>query len=1172
MLKARRSDRPPAKKKRINKKNNTIKNSYNLKLGFIKKYIIYIFLSLIILFIGFTFIAPMFVNLKVWKPEIISMLESETGKTAEIKGDIELSIYPSPQIKVYGISLQDEKAGVFKNFLNSNSVVAKLSLLPLLKGNIVIDKIIFEDLNINLESFPNQNPNWAFNKKENVLQLDNDEFNDDYLKFNYIKYPNIKINEYLITKGSVVYNNEYKINLEDVVISNNNNAEIIKGSLNINGITFSLNSSFINNNDTEKSFKSSLSLINKDIKIITSGNLNYDNYYPSLEGSLEISSNNLENLSKNYKYFNLLNNKLKIISKLSLNFKKTDLFYSIYNLSINSGPFILTGAVSGNSGESPNVNIILSSNNMDLDLLRGNLNKYNNFYIEDKEEGLVNAGSYWDSYKGTFLLSIGTSKLLKYPIRDVVIDLKKEDKNYILNNAKATFPGNTNISFKGNFKNNFSVFEGASILNSDNIRDFYKWLSIDLNNISDSRLRKTKINSNVVFREGGATFAGIIGQIDLSNITGEVRLRFTELNSLFANLKIDKINLDAYLEENTAEQSISYKNNFNMFAIDNFNIDLDIGQILILKNQYNNIKFMGLYKNNILQIDKLNILDFAKGDLKLNGNINYNSKKTIYDLTIDINHKDFTEFYSFYKLPTYFRGIFVDQGKVAIIAKGEENSIFSNIKIETPQLNIVYEGDLKIENLSLLGYEGKLNLSINNLSQFFPVSSKNNVEEKANYFSDILMKNNLIDIRNIIFESPRYKYKGDINISYLENKNIELNVDIFSNSTSINDIKNIYNYFNVNSNLPTKGSMKLQAELFNINNFKIHNLDSLIYFNEEEIHLKKIYGTLFDGTLLGTGKRSNKNEYEYNGHIKFSNIDGKKLINNYFAYNNVDTEISSKLQISGKAFSVDEFFKTIKAEGEVFIKNPVIEGLDTNKLVAIKNIKSKSSLDKFVFESFKTNKNAEIESFSTEYIIENNKLLIKNLSLKIDKFNALLNGKFDLKNKYYNSSLKISLEDNNTKNIFINFMRDKNTENKYVESNYILDEISHSDDTIDKAVISNKDDSNEGNIIDNFDNIINDLFKDSDLEEFNNQNLLDNKKESISNTVRSDKTEEDNNIVLEPFIIISKLPEYLKGIKNPINLDYSKPSLIKNNLVKPKLPTQEDLLDDLLDSVLNPDN
>ena len=151
-------------------------------------------------------------------------------------------------------------------------------------------------------------------------------------------------------------------------------------------------------------------------------------------------------------------------------------------------------------------------------------------------------------------------------------------------------------------------------------------------------------------------------------------------------------------------------------------------------------------------------------------------------------------------------------------------------------------------------------------------------------------------------------------------------------------------------------------------------------------------------------------------------------------------------------------------------------------------------------------------------------------------------------------------------------MRDKNTENKYVESNYILDEISHSDDAIDKDVISKTDDPNEGNITDNFDIIINDLSKNSVLEELNNQNLLDDKKESISNTVTSEKPGEDNNIVLEPFIIISKLPEYFKGIKNPINLDYSKPSPIKNNLVKPKLPTQEDLLDDLLDSVLNPDN
>ena len=51
---------------------------------------------------------------------------------------------------------------------------------------------------------------------------------------------------------------------------------------------------------------------------------------------------------------------------------------------------------------------------------------------------------------------------------------------------------------------------------------------------------------------------------------------------------------------------------------------------------------------------------------------------------------------------------------------------------------------------------------------------------------------------------------------------------------------------------------------------------------------------------------------------------------------------------------------------------------------------------------------------------------------------------------------------------------------------------------------------------------------------------------------------------------LSKLPEYLKGIQNPIHRDYSKLKLIKNNNIKPTLPTKEDLLDNLLEDVLNP--
>ena len=106
----------------------------------------------------------MFINLKVWKPEIISMLEENTGKIASIKGDIELKIYPSPQIKINDISLIDENSGITNNFLRSKSVVAKLAMLPLFKGDVVIDRIVFDNITLNL-----------LNSSNNLLSVTNAE-------------------------------------------------------------------------------------------------------------------------------------------------------------------------------------------------------------------------------------------------------------------------------------------------------------------------------------------------------------------------------------------------------------------------------------------------------------------------------------------------------------------------------------------------------------------------------------------------------------------------------------------------------------------------------------------------------------------------------------------------------------------------------------------------------------------------------------------------------------------------------------------------------------------------------------------------------------------------------------------------------------------------------------
>ena len=292
-----------------------------------------------------------------------------------------------------------------------------------------------------------------------------------------------------------------------------------------------------------------LTLNNEDLKIGLDGPLQYSNSFPNFNGKLNIELEDSKYLAEQFElnYLKIINDNTKIDGELEFNFQKQDLFYSLNNINILSGSSILSGVISGNTGEKANLDVVLSSNNLDLDLVFNNLNEYRDLLNFNENTSKNNLALPWSNLNGSLLFSVGTSKLKDYRIRDFVVDLKKEGKSFTLNKGRALFPGNTEIIFKGDFKENLKTFEGSSTLNSENISSFLSWISLDLSYLSNTRLKKSEIESSVVIRKGGATFAGLKGLIDSSKIDGELRLRFDEEKTLIANLKIDKINLDAYL-------------------------------------------------------------------------------------------------------------------------------------------------------------------------------------------------------------------------------------------------------------------------------------------------------------------------------------------------------------------------------------------------------------------------------------------------------------------------------------------------------------------------------------------------------------------------------------------------------------------------------------------------
>ena len=101
----------------------------------------------------------------------------------------------------------------------------------------------------------------------------------------------------------------------------------------------------------------------------------------------------------------------------------------------------------------------------------------------------------------------------------------------------------------------------------------------------------------------------------------------------------------------------------------------------------------------------------------------------------------------------------------------------------------------------------------------------------------------------------------------------------------------------------------------------------------------------------------------------------------------------------------------------------------------------------------------------------------------------------------------------------------------------------------------------------NFDTVLNELSDDTKLIENTEEHLIEKEVNNIDNNLNENGQSSKENIEDNKK---TSIPLFFKNITILPVMDYYKPDTITNNLSIPKLPTEEDLLDELLDSVLSP--
>jgi uncharacterized protein involved in outer membrane biogenesis len=107
-------------------------------------------------------IAPSFIDLQKYKPQILAEVKKATGRELVIDGPMSLSILPVPSASVAGVKFFNVPGSKNPNMVEVKSITVRPALFALLTGTLEVDEVTLVEPKIVLEINAEGKPNWEF--------------------------------------------------------------------------------------------------------------------------------------------------------------------------------------------------------------------------------------------------------------------------------------------------------------------------------------------------------------------------------------------------------------------------------------------------------------------------------------------------------------------------------------------------------------------------------------------------------------------------------------------------------------------------------------------------------------------------------------------------------------------------------------------------------------------------------------------------------------------------------------------------------------------------------------------------------------------------------------------------------------------------------------------------
>jgi AsmA family protein len=138
------------------------------------------------------------IDFNQFKPQIVKAVKDNTGRDFEISGELKLAPSLIPTVAIEGVSLGNASWSKEKTMLSVGKFEAQVALMPLLKKNIQVNRIILIEPNIHLETNKDGIGNWVFKEKDSDKKADAKDAAPADM-------PSLNINEVVIEKANLTY-------------------------------------------------------------------------------------------------------------------------------------------------------------------------------------------------------------------------------------------------------------------------------------------------------------------------------------------------------------------------------------------------------------------------------------------------------------------------------------------------------------------------------------------------------------------------------------------------------------------------------------------------------------------------------------------------------------------------------------------------------------------------------------------------------------------------------------------------------------------------------------------------------------------------------------------------------------------------------------------------------